>query len=126
MALLISTDGFSISVLEYDTVDEARAKMSEEFHLLYDGLDGDTSEKEMSGLGEDSAIVYNNGEGVYVWNVYVPEIQKPKHAYHIKGYEWERCCPNCDINIASSYPLNNCPECGQAIDTSVVDIESFA
>lgn len=125
MALLISTDGFSISVLEYDTVDEARAKMSEEFHLLYDGLDGDTSEKEMSGLGKDSAIVYNNGEGVYVWNVYVPEIQKPKHAYYIKGYEWERCCPNCHINIASFYPLNNCPECGQAIDTSIVDIESF-
>lgn len=76
MALLISTDGFSISILEYDTVDEARAKMSGEFHLLYDGLDDDTSEKEMSGLGKDSAIVYNNGEGVYVWNIYVPRMGK--------------------------------------------------
>lgn len=68
MFLLVSTDGYSVEHTEYQTKEIAKAEMEKAWSALAKDLQDDEW-KEMSSLGEDQAILYYNGEYVFVWDV---------------------------------------------------------
>ena len=68
MFLLVSTDGYSIEHAAYQTKEIARAEMEKAWSALAKDLQNDDW-KEMSSLGEEQAILYHNGENVFVWDI---------------------------------------------------------
>lgn len=67
-ALLISTDGYSIQTKKYDSIQEAQKIMSDEYKDAYPEVNDESSE-EMSSISERDAILYANGENVFVWSI---------------------------------------------------------
>ena len=75
--LLFETDGYSISVDEFTTKEEANNEMKKRFNnRVPAGWDDDwcenpsASEQEMSYISENDAIMYADGCDVYVWRIY--------------------------------------------------------
>lgn len=66
--LLISSDGYSIESTIYDSFDEAYKAMEKAYKELTPE-NNDESSEEMSYLSDTSAMLYANGENVYVWNI---------------------------------------------------------
>ena len=66
--LLVQTDGLSISHKPFSTHDQAYNEMKKQFNE-FDHEEFDDFYKEMSLIGEYSAAVYNNGDGVFVWEI---------------------------------------------------------
>ena len=74
--ILSFTDGYSITNTLYDSCEEARFAMKEQYE---EKLPEEFVEdfEDMSGCYEDSAILYKNGEDVFVWSIFViPEEPK--------------------------------------------------
>ncbi|RHB42136.1 hypothetical protein DW886_16600 [Enterocloster aldenensis] len=67
-ALLISTDGYSIQTKKCDSIQEAQKIMSDEYKDAYPEVNDESSE-EMSSISERDAILYANGENVFVWSI---------------------------------------------------------
>ena len=69
-AILIETDGYSITHTFYDGYKEAKEALDKRYiELLPEDLDEDWAD--MSYCGEYDAILYNNGEDVYVWKIVI-------------------------------------------------------
>ena len=67
-AILIETDGYSITHTLYGGYTEAKEAIDKRYtELLPDDLDEDWAD--MSYCGECDAILYDNGENVYVWKI---------------------------------------------------------
>ena len=66
--LLVQTDGLSISHKPFSTYEQAYNEMKKQFNE-FDQEDFDDFYKEMSLIGEYSAAVYNNGDGVFLWEI---------------------------------------------------------
>ena len=67
-AILIKTDGYSIDCQFYDDYNQAKVAMDEQ----YNSYNPDELEEEWADLSYCSshdAILYNNGEAVYVWRI---------------------------------------------------------
>lgn len=70
--LLISTDGYSIDTKDYSTLEEAEAAMKK----AYDELSPQENNcKEDCWINKNSAILFANGENVYVWDIQKVEIE---------------------------------------------------
>ena len=69
--LLIETDGYSIETEKYATVEAAQEAMKKRYEESTPGGELSESESEMSYLGTYDAILYANGENVFVWKIYV-------------------------------------------------------
>lgn len=67
-ALLISTDGYSIQTQKYNSISEAQIAMAKEYKDAYPKQNDESSE-EMSSISEREAILYANGENVFVWSI---------------------------------------------------------
>lgn len=68
--VLIYTNGYYISTFtDFANVEEARARMKEEYKSMIptEGLEPEWDE--MSFCGEDDAVLYANGENVHVWKI---------------------------------------------------------
>lgn len=71
--LLIKTDGYSIELSEFDNMDEAKSAMVNDYESLLPDEDHFIEDyKQMSYCSETNAILYLNGEDVYVWKIYIP------------------------------------------------------
>lgn len=68
MFLLISTDGYSIDYTKYPTKDEAQEAMRTAYHDN-EPEDWDENFEDMSYLENNNAILYDNGDNVYVWTI---------------------------------------------------------
>lgn len=69
-AVLSKTDGYSISVRKFSSYGAAKETMKDEFDELFKEInDSSSSEAEMSSMCDDGAILYLNGENVYVWKI---------------------------------------------------------
>ena len=66
--LLISTDGFSISTKPFKTYEEAYDIMEDEYSKMLDNVTGSEC-RDMCGISSSNATLYNDGEGVYVWEI---------------------------------------------------------
>lgn len=66
--LLVQTDGLSISHKPFSTYEQAYNEMKKQFNE-FDQEDFDDFYKEMSLIDEYSAAVYNNGDGVFLWEI---------------------------------------------------------
>lgn len=66
--LLVSTDGFSISHKSFSAYEEAYKEM-EKRYKDFDQSEFDDFYKDQSMIGANSAAVYNNGDGVYLWEI---------------------------------------------------------
>lgn len=66
--LLISTDGYGIEYTPYPSMDEAKIAMDIAYQSLTPN-DWDEDFKEMSYVSDEDAILYANGENVYVWTI---------------------------------------------------------
>lgn len=66
--LLISTDGYGIEYTPYPSMDEAKTAMDIAYQSLTPN-DWDEDFKEMSYVSDEDAILYANGENVYVWTI---------------------------------------------------------
>ena len=67
--LLMTTDGYSLDDYTfYDSFETAQAMMKKSYENLTPSNWIDEF-KEMSNCGEKDAILYCNGENVYVWNI---------------------------------------------------------
>lgn len=66
--ILIYTDGYSISEDFFDTFKEAQERMKKEYS---DASPEEWEEdwEELSSLGEEESILYNNGEDVLLWKI---------------------------------------------------------
>lgn len=68
--LLVRTDGYSIEkVGRYTTHDNAHAAMKKEYDD-YNDNSPDDEWQDMSSIDYDTAILYNHGEDVYVWQIF--------------------------------------------------------
>lgn len=74
--ILSFTDGYSITNTLYNSCEDARAAMQKQYEeRTPEEFDEDF--EDMSGCYEDSAILYTNGEDVFVWSIFVlPEEAK--------------------------------------------------
>ena len=68
-ALLIFTDSYSISVTEHDSVAEATQAMQEHYNQLCPS-ELEEEYADLSYCSDEEAILYDNGDTVYVWKVY--------------------------------------------------------
>lgn len=68
MFLLVVTNGYSVEHTPYQTRGEAKNQMEIAWKALAKDLQSDEW-KEMSSLGEEQAILYYNGEDVFVWDI---------------------------------------------------------
>lgn len=69
-AILIETDGYSITHTFYGSYKEAKEALDKRYaELLSDDLDEEWAD--MSYCEEYDAILYDNGEDVYVWKIVV-------------------------------------------------------
>lgn len=67
-AILSKTDGYSISHLFFDSLEAAKIAMDKQYaELTPDEWDDDWEDR--SYCGDNSAILYDNGEDVYVWQI---------------------------------------------------------
>ena len=66
--LLVKTDGYSIEHTRYESLEAVREALKQAWKTLYDD-NMDKCWKEQSHLHEDEAILFKNGEDVYVWNI---------------------------------------------------------
>ena len=69
--LLIETDGYSIETEKYATLEAAQEAMRKRYEEETPGDGLNESESEMSYLGTYNAILYANGENVFVWKIYM-------------------------------------------------------
>lgn len=67
-SILIETDGYSIDTTEFDTKDDAIEAMKKRYADLTPS-ENDESSAEMSYIEDTNAILYQNGENVYVWKI---------------------------------------------------------
>jgi hypothetical protein len=67
-AILISTDGYSIQTKKCGSIQEAQDIMKREYRDAYPEVNDESSE-EMSSISEYDAILYANGENVFVWSI---------------------------------------------------------
>ena len=66
--LLVATDGYSIDHTKYSSLELAKKAMNNAYNNLYnENMDKDW--KEQSYIDEESAILFQNGENVYVWDI---------------------------------------------------------
>ena len=68
-ALLIRTSGYEIDISKFPSIDDARNEMKNEYKRLTP-TEFDPDWESMSYCDENNAILYCNGEDVYVWKVY--------------------------------------------------------
>lgn len=68
IAILIETDGFSITTTTYSDVELARIAMKGRFNELNDN-DDDSNEAEMSYVNDLDAMLYTRYSNVYVWHI---------------------------------------------------------
>lgn len=68
--ILIASDGYSIDSTIYPSREKAREALTRAYRMLIPG-EWNEDFKDMSYLDDDSAILYANGENVYVWNISV-------------------------------------------------------
>lgn len=66
--ILVSTDGYSIEHTKYDTKNEARDAMKKAYDLLKPKQFEESCE-EMSYVSDNDAMLYDNGNDVYVWQI---------------------------------------------------------
>lgn len=66
--VLIETDGYSIDTTEFDTKDNAIIAMKKRYADLTPN-DNNESFADMSYITDTNAILYQNGENVYVWKI---------------------------------------------------------
>ena len=66
--LLIWTDGYTIEATKYLTLEAAQMALRDEWDGYYDEEMNDEW-KELSLISDSNAILYNNGENVYVWDI---------------------------------------------------------
>lgn len=66
--LLIWTDGYSIEHTKYLTFEAAQKALRDEWNEYYDEEIADEWKK-LSSITDSNAILYNNGEDVYVWDI---------------------------------------------------------
>lgn len=71
--MLIASDGYSIDSTIYPSREKAREALAKAYKILTPGEWIEDFE-DMSYLNDDSAILYANGENVYVWDIrIIPE-----------------------------------------------------
>lgn len=74
-AILVKTDGYSITHSFFSSFEKAKETMEKQYseHLPEEW---DEDYEDMSYCGDDEAVLYNNGEDVYLWQIidlkYVP------------------------------------------------------
>ena len=100
MFLLVVTNGYSVEHTPYQTRDEAKAQMEIAWKALAKDLQSDEW-KEMSSLGEEQAILYYNGEHVFVWDV----IEVKEKPYYVATH----------YSFETEVPLKNFETCEEAI-----------
>ena len=100
MFLLVVTNGYSVEHTPYQTRDEAKAQMEIAWKALAKDLQSDEW-KEMSSLGEEQAILYYNGEHVFVWDV----IEVKEKPYYVATH----------YSFDTEVPLKNFETCEEAI-----------
>ena len=100
MFLLVVTNGYSVEHTPYQTRDEAKAQMEIAWKALAKDLQSDEW-KEMSSLGEEQAILYYNGEHVFVWDV----IEVKEKPYYVAVH----------YSFDTEVPLKNFETCEEAI-----------
>lgn len=66
--ILAETDGYDITQDEFKTFEECQLEMEKRYRKL-EPQNHEDSSKEMSFCGNTNAILYCNGENVYVWNI---------------------------------------------------------
>lgn len=74
--VLIFSDGESIEAETCETRKEAHEKMVKSYEEYYPE-DQDETWADMSYLGEDSALLYLNGDGTCCWSIYAVQSQQP-------------------------------------------------
>ena len=68
LCLVITTDGYSITVNTYDNRDSAHEAMENEYNSLNQNTPDDEWDS-MSCISDNEAILYANGENVFVWKI---------------------------------------------------------
>lgn len=66
--LLIETDGYSITVTEHTTLEEAQIKMAERYEE--EMPDGGNCYSSDSILGDLNAVLYTNAASKFLWKIY--------------------------------------------------------
>lgn len=66
--LLIATDGYSIDTEKYKTKEAAIESMKKAYNILHPDEKNEEWE-DMNWVSDDDAILYANGESVYVWSI---------------------------------------------------------
>ena len=72
--LLIGTDGYSIDTTPYLSLEKAHEAMKKAYNHFCPKDNGEEWE-ESSYINDTDAILYANGDKVYVWNIYPVEFQ---------------------------------------------------
>lgn len=68
-AILIKTDGYEIDHWFFDDVEQAKKEMKRQYDSYYpEELEEEWADD--SYCSDDYAILYNNGEDVFVWRVF--------------------------------------------------------
>lgn len=67
-AILIFTDGYSISTEEFNSVNEAEIQMKKKYEEMNENAPQDEFDK-TSYLLERDAVLYNKGADVFVWKI---------------------------------------------------------
>lgn len=73
--LLVTTDGYRIDYTRYPSLDAAKAAMEEAYEQSKPSEWGEEWE-DMSYLSDEGAILYTNGENVYVWTIIQESLAK--------------------------------------------------
>lgn len=77
-AILIKTDGYSINHSFYDNVENAKSAMKAQYEALMPEELMEAFE-DLCYCGENGAMLYRNGEDVYVWQIVViPDVNTPE------------------------------------------------
>ncbi len=67
-AILIFTDGYSISTEKFNSVNEAEIQMKKKYEEMNENAPHDEFDK-TSYLLERDAVLYNKGADVFVWKI---------------------------------------------------------
>ena len=67
-AILIKTDGYSIDCWFYENCEKAKEAMREQYNA-YEPEELEEDWSDLSHCSDTDAILYNNGENVYVWRI---------------------------------------------------------
>lgn len=72
--LLISTDGYSITVKDdFASLEDAKQELEKEYKDVIPNTGLEKYYSQISYLGNDEATLYANGENVYIWKIIVVE-----------------------------------------------------